>query len=390
MVRLSRRNDFEGIGTVVHGTNATEPRRGFFSRRPKDKRRSRGSRNSLVIFLNFCFSVALIGVVIGGAVLYWGANRFEAPGPLQAEATFMVPRGGGLQSISAGLEREGIIDNAEIFQAGVRLAGAGGELKAGEYAFERGVSMREVMDALRDGRSIQHSISVPEGWTVDQVFARLETNETLVGDMPEKPEEGSLLPDTYVFTRGESRADVVERMRAAQAEMVEEIWATRVEGLPIDTVEEFVTLASIVERETGVADERPHVASVFINRLNEGMRLQSDPTFIYGIWGGAGKPPGEPLRRSHIDSDTPYNTYRINGLPPGPIANPGRAALEAVANPLDTDDLYFVADGTGGHAFARTLDEHNANVRAYRRLMAERAASPAAEAEAEEDATLVE
>ena len=151
-----------------------------------------------------------------------------------------------------------------------------------------------------------------------------------------------------------------------------------------------MTLASIVERETGVAEERPHVASVFINRLNQGMRLQSDPTFIYGIWGGAGKPPGEPLRRSHIDSDTPYNTYRINGLPPGPIANPGRAALEAVANPLETDDLYFVADGTGGHAFARTLDEHNANVRAYRRLMAERAASPAAEAEAEEDATLVE
>lgn len=374
----------------MHGTNATEPRRGFFSRKPKDKRRSRGSRNSLVIFLNFCFSIALIAVVLGGAVLYWGVSRFESPGPLQQEATFMVPRGGGLQSISAGLEREGIIDNAEIFQAGVRLAGAGGELKAGEYAFERGVSMREVMDALREGRSIQHAISVPEGWTVDQVWARLEANETLVGDMPEKPEEGSLLPDTYVFTRGESRADVVERMRRAQAELVEEIWASRVDGLPIDTIEEFVTLASIVERETGVAEERPHVASVFINRLNQGMRLQSDPTFIYGIWGGAGKPPGEPLRRSHIDSDTPYNTYRINGLPPGPIANPGRAALEAVAHPLETDDLYFVADGTGGHAFARTLDEHNANVRAYRRLMAERAASPAAEAEAEEDATLVE
>lgn len=374
----------------MHGTNATEPRRGFFSRKPKDKRRSRGSRNSLVIFLNFCFSIALIAVVLGGAVLYWGVSQFESPGPLQQEATFMVPRGGGLQSISAGLEREGIIDNAEIFQAGVRLAGAGGELKAGEYAFERGVSMREVMDALREGRSIQHAISVPEGWTVDQVWARLEANETLVGDMPEKPEEGSLLPDTYVFTRGESRADVVERMRRAQAELVEEIWASRVDGLPIDTIEEFVTLASIVERETGVAEERPHVASVFINRLNQGMRLQSDPTFIYGIWGGAGKPPGEPLRRSHIDSDTPYNTYRINGLPPGPIANPGRAALEAVAHPLETDDLYFVADGTGGHAFARTLDEHNANVRAYRRLMAERAASPAAEAEAEEDATLVE
>lgn len=375
---------------MVEGVRS-EPRRGFFSRKPKDRRRSRGSRNSLVIFLSFLFTSALIAVIVGGAVLYWGISRFEAPGPLQQEATFMVPRGGGVSSISAGLEREGIIDNAEIFQAGVRVARANGELKAGEYAFEPGVSMREVMDALREGRSIQHAISVPEGWTVDQVWARLEANETLTGEMPEKPAEGSLLPDTYVFTRGETRADVVARMEAAQAALVEEIWATRVEGLPIDTIEEFVTLASIVERETGVADERPHVASVFINRLNDGMRLQSDPTFIYGIWGGAGKPAGEPLRRSHIDSDTPYNTYRINGLPPGPIANPGRAALEAVARPLETDDLYFVADGTGGHAFAPTLDEHNRNVRAYRALMAERAAAPpAVAAEAEEDATLVD
>ena len=334
--------------------------------------------------------MALIAVVIGGAVLYWGTSQFEAEGPLQTEATFMVPRGGGLQSISTGLEGQGIIANAQVFQAGVRLSGEGGGLRAGEYAFAPGVSMRQVMETLREGRSIQHSVSVPEGWTVDQIWARLEANETLIGDLPERPAEGSLLPDTYTFTRGESRADVVQRMLEAQASAVEEIWASRAEGLPVETIEEFVTLASIVERETGVAEERPHVASVFVNRLRDGMRLQSDPTFIYGIWGGAGKPSDQPLLRSHIDSETPYNTYLIDGLPPGPIANPGRAALEAVANPLDTDDYYFVADGTGGHAFAGTLDEHNANVRAYRDAMAAQEASPEAAAEAEEDATLVE
>nr|WP_245195469.1 endolytic transglycosylase MltG [Aureimonas populi] len=365
-------------------------RRGFFSRRPKDRRPSRGARNGFVIFLNFLFSLAVIGLLGGAAVLYWGKAQFERPGPLTQEATFMVPRGGGLASISAGLEREGIIASAEIFQAGVRVSGAGSGLRAGEYAFEPGVSMRSVMDALVAGRSIQHAVTVPEGWTVDRVWERLAANDALAGDLPEKPAEGTILPDTYVFTRGATRADIVRQMTEAHASVVEEIWAGRDEGLPIDTIEEFVTLASIVERETGVAEERPHVASVFINRLRDGMRLQSDPTFIYGIWGGAGKPPGEPLRRSHIQSDTPYNTYVINGLPPGPIANPGRASLEAVAHPLDTNDYYFVADGTGGHAFAQTLDQHNANVRAYRALMAERAASAEVQAEAEEDATLVE
>ncbi|WP_246333044.1 endolytic transglycosylase MltG [Aureimonas mangrovi] len=368
-----------------------ETRRGFFSRRPKQRRRSNGARNSLVIFLSFCFTMALIAVVVGGVALYWGKGEYERAGPLQAEAVFLVPRGSGLQNISTGLEAEGIISSAELFQAAARVSGAAGDLKAGEYEFEPGASMRSVMEAIRDGRSVQHAVAMPEGWTVDRVWERIEGNEALTGEMPEKVAEGALLPDTYTFTRGETRASIVARMVEAQRALVQEIWDGRDEGLPIDTIEEFVTLASIVERETGVAAERPHVASVFINRLRQGMRLQSDPTFIYGIWGGAGKPPEEPLRRSHIESDTPYNTYRINGLPPGPIANPGRAALEAVAHPLETDDLYFVADGTGGHAFARTLEEHNANVRAYRALMAERAAAPPdVAAEAEEDATLVE
>lgn len=365
-----------------------ETRGGFFRRRPKrPRRRSGAARNGLVIFLSFCFSAALVAVILGLGVLYWGKSAFDAPGPLEVEATYLVPRGAGVSNIATGLEREGIISSAEIFHAAVTLSKSAGALKAGEYGFAPGTSMSEVMDQLIEGRSIQHAVTIPEGWTIDQAWARIEANETLVGDVPEKPAEGAILPDTYTFTRGMSRADLVARMTEAHSELVQSIWEGRDEGLPVDTIEEFVTLASIVERETGVAAERPHVASVFVNRLNQGMRLQSDPTFIYGIWGGAGKPSDEPLRRSHIESDTPYNTYRINGLPPGPIANPGRASLEAVAHPLDTDDLYFVADGTGGHAFAATLDAHNANVRAYREIERQRGI---AEQNASEESALVE
>ncbi|WP_306302729.1 endolytic transglycosylase MltG [Aureimonas frigidaquae] len=356
---------------------------------PKRGRRtpSRRSRGAVVVFLNFFFSLLVIAVLGGAAAFYWGKFQFERRGPLTQEATFMVSRGGGLSSIADGLEAAGIVSNALIFQAGVRMSGAAGQLKAGEYAFAPGTSMQGVMEKLESGRSIMHSVTIPEGWTVAQIYARLEGDETLVGNLPPMPAEGTLLPETYTFTRGTSRGEIVSQMAAAQARLVDEIWAGRTEGLPVETKDEFVTLASIVERETGVDAERPHVASVFVNRLRQGMRLQSDPTFIYGIWGGAGKPSGEPLRRSHIQSNTPYNTYVINGLPPGPIANPGRAALEAVAHPLDTDDLYFVADGTGGHAFAPSLAEHNRNVARYREVMRQQGAADAAAAE---DADLVE
>jgi UPF0755 protein len=189
----------------------------------------------------------------------------------------------------------------------------------------------------------------------------------LVGELPEElPPEGSLLPDTYPFQRGTSRADIVAQMQRQQQRALADIWSKRIDGLPLKTPEELVILASIVEKETGRADERPRVASVFINRLNKKMRLQSDPTILYGLFGGQGRPPERPIYRSDIDKHTPYNTYQIDGLPPGPIANPGRAAMEAVANPSRTKDFYFVADGTGGHVFARTLDDHNENVRRWR------------------------
>src|SRR5690606_29117432 len=210
--------------------------------------------------------------------------------------------------------------------------------------------------------------------TVKQIFDRIESDPILIGDMPkELPPEGMIFADTLNFTRGTTRAEIIDRMIASQQKLIDEIWEKRRPDLPIKDKNEFVTLASIVEKETGIASERPHVAAVFINRLNKGMRLQSDPTIIYGLFGGAGKPADRPIFKSDIEKPTPYNTYVINGLPPSPIANPGRAALEAVANPLDTDDLYFVADGTGGHVFAKTLDEHNANVRKWRAIEREKA-----------------
>jgi UPF0755 protein len=250
--------------------------------------------------------------------------------------------------------------------------------------------MQQVLEDLVSGRSVLHAITIPEGLTNEQVLSRLREDESLVGDIANVPGEGWLAPDTYKFTRGATRQQIVDQMERAQRRLVEAAWERRAPDLPVSTLEEFVTLASIVEKETGKADERPRVAAVFINRLEQGMRLQSDPTIVYGIFGGAGKPSDRPILRSDIDKPTPYNTYQVDGLPPGPIANPGRAALEAVANPSRTDELYFVADGTGGHVFAKTLDEHNRNVARWRRIEAAQreavqaaaAAQEAAEAEA--------
>ena len=249
----------------------------------------------------------------------------------------------------------------------MKAYGNDSSLKAGEYEITPDASMHDIMDILTSGKSILYSLTVPEGLTVAQAWQRIAENEALSGDMPATmPAEGSLAADTQRFTRGTSRQQVINKMLADQKGLVESIWERRANGLPLTSVDEFVTLASIVEKETGRGDERSRVAAVFLNRLNKGMRLQSDPTIIYGLFGGKGKPSDRPILQSDITKPTPYNTYVINGLPPTPIANPGRAALEAVANPSKTEDLYFVADGTGGHVFAVTLEEHNANVARYR------------------------
>ncbi|MEZ5872563.1 MAG: endolytic transglycosylase MltG [Nitratireductor sp.] len=334
---------------------------------PPPPKRSRHARNKLVVVFNAIMSLLVFAALAACGIVYFGKQRFEEPGPLQVTRSVVIKEGSGLARISQQLESNGIIDNEFIFRAGVRSYRAAGSLKAGEYAFNPGMSMYDVMDTIRSGRGVVYKVTFPEGLTVHQIFQRLAENEVLTGDLPaELPPEGSLLPDTYPFQRGAKRTDVVEQMRRAHEKLLAEIWARRTEGLPVKTPEEMVTLASIVEKETGKADERPRVASVFINRLNKGMRLQSDPTILYGLFGGEGRPADRPIYKSDIEKPTPFNTYVINGLPPGPIANPGRAALEAVANPSRTDDLFFVADGTGGHVFATTLDEHEENVRRWR------------------------
>jgi UPF0755 protein len=341
---------------------------------PPRSRRSRGSRSQLVVFMNLLMTLVVLAVIGAFIAIYIGRRDFDGPGPTAAATTFLVKPGQGTGQIAAGLEDAGIISDAVIFQLGYRAYGGKETMKAGEYEITPGMSMRQVMQLLQSGKSIMYSLTIPEGLTVVQAFKRIADEQALSGDMPATmPPEGSLAADTQRFTRGEQRKAIIAKMEAQQKALIDEIWAKRSPDLPLADVNEFVTLASIVEKETGINDERPRVAAVFINRLNKKMRLQSDPTIIYGIFGGAGKPADRPIYQSDIDKPTPYNTYVIRGLPPTPIANPGRAALEAVANPAQTEDLYFVADGTGGHVFAKTLDEHNKNVARWRALQKEQA-----------------
>jgi UPF0755 protein len=236
--------------------------------------------------------------------------------------------------------------------------------------------MAKVLQTMVEGRSVQYSVTIPEGLTSQQIVQRLKDSAVLTGDITTVPAEGTLLPETYKVTRGWTREQILQRMSAAHKRLVDEIWAKRAPDLPIKTQAEFVTLASIVEKETGKADERARVAGVFVNRLRKRMRLQSDPTIVYGLMGGKG-PLGRPLLKVEMDEPNPYNTYQIDGLPPGPIANPGRASLEATAHPMKTNELYFVADGTGGHVFAETLDEHAKNVAHWRNIERQNAAQPA-------------
>lgn len=346
---------------------------------PAPPKRSRKARSQFVIFLNFVMTMVVLVCVAAVAGFYYVISSFQEPGPLEANTHFTVRSGAGLAEIANNLERNGVVSDARIFRyVSATYLRDRQTLKAGEYEVKAGASMKDIMELLESGKSILYSVVLPEGLTVRQMMLRLNEDTVLEGDLPtELPDEGFLRPDTYKFSRGTKRADIIQQMRVSQQKLIDEIWERRDPDLPIKTKEEFVTLASIVEKETGKDDERARVASVFINRLKKGMRLQSDPTIVYGIFGGDGKPSDRPIYRSDLRKETPYNTYLIKGLPPTAIANPGRAALEAVANPWKTNDLYFVADGTGGHVFAATLDEHNANVRRWRRIEAERATSPA-------------
>jgi UPF0755 protein len=301
---------------------------------------------------------------VGGAALY-GRTAFEAPGPLQETRIFAIERGMRTPDIARQLKRAGIISDEKIFLAAAYLTGKFRQIKAGEYQFEKKASMASVMGLIVSGRDLVFKLSVPEGWTTAQVIERVAAHESLTGEITQTPPEGAILPDTYLFRRGMTRDALLLEMRAAQTKLLDDMWAKRAPNLPFATKEEALTLASIVEKETAIAAERPQVAAVFINRLRAGMRLQSDPTIIYGITKGKTKL-DRPILKSDIEETTPYNTYRIAGLPPTPIDNPGKESIAAVLNPIDSKALYFVADGSGGHVFAETLDEHRKNVRKWR------------------------
>ncbi|WP_424810446.1 endolytic transglycosylase MltG [Roseococcus sp. YIM B11640] len=304
----------------------------------------------------------LVMLAVGAG--FWGWDAYSRPGPLSSPATVVIPRG-GTEAIAAALREKGVIGDPRIFAAAAWITRDQGPLRAGEFAFDAAVPMEEVLRILREGRMVQHRLTIPEGLTARQIAAILERADTLAGEVP-AIQEGALLPETYTFTRGDTRASIVRRATAAMDQALAEAWASRAPDLPLATPREALILASIVEEETGVASERPLVAGVFVNRLRRGMMLQSDPTVAYGV--SQGVPLDRALTRADLDSSHPYNTYRIRGLPPGPISSPGRDALRAVTRPEATDYLYFVADGSGGHAFARTLDDHNRNVARWREM----------------------
>ena len=334
----------------------------------------RPARIRISSFLNFLGALIMLAVLAGAAGLIYANARFEEQGPLTRPVKLQIKPGMGLSAIAQILKKNGVIENIYIFRGGAVLHEAAGKLKAGEYVFEPGISMREAMQKMEAGQSVLHRVTIPEGLTTRQILERIRDNPVLIGEMPEDPGEGRLLPETYSFTRGLDRKTFVKSMQDAQTRLLDRLWPNRQANLPFKTREEAIILASIVEKETGKVAERPHIAGVFINRLNKGMRLQSDPTIIYGLVRGKGSL-GRPIRVSDLISKTAYNTYIIKGLPPGPIANPGEAAIRAVLQPMATKDLYFVADGTGGHAFAATLKAHNLNVAKWRKLVRARRAA---------------
>jgi len=331
----------------------------------------RSGRKTAFLAATATFSTFLIIALVAA----WSV--FYAPGPAAREGDSTVvslPSGAGVSAIAATLKSAGVIRSTDMFKAAATLTGADRKLRAGEYEVPNKASLRSVLVLLVEGRVVRHYVTLPEGWSSAQAVEILNRQAILTGTVDAIPEEASLWPDTYEISRGETRASVIARMRRARDENLARLWAARSPATVVRTPEEAMILASIVEKETGVAAERPRVAAVFTNRLRSGMRLESDPTIEYGITKGV--PLRRGLRRSELDRPNPWNTYQIDGLPPTPISNPGRDAVAAVLNPPSTSDLFFVADGSGGHAFARTYDEHLANVARWREVERRRAGLP--------------
>ena len=309
-------------------------------------------------------------MIIGAVAIFIGHSylqkAFTAEGPSSAEQVFAVPRGAGVSVIASKLQKEGLLGSADMFKLMVKIEGQETGLKAGEYAIPAGANMRSIYKTLTEGKAILYPFTAPEGLTSAQIMRAMGSVETLIDDAPDMPAEGTLLPETYLTPRGMTRSALLKKMSDAQVKFVNEAWKNRAPNLPITSIEEAIILASVVEKETGVTSERDKVAGVFTNRLRRGMRLESDPTIIYGI--SQGEPLGRGLRRSEIDRKTDWNTYQIPRLPKTPICNPGKDAILAVLNPGETEYIFFVADGTGGHAFAKNLSGHLRNVKKWRAI----------------------
>jgi len=317
-------------------------------------------------------SILIVAGIVVLAMIQFAKREFSAPGPLQEEVTVLLPKDSRLSYVSETLKLHGAIESEFLFRVGARYSGKDRAVRYGEYLIPPRASMEEILAMLTDpSATLKHKLTVPEGLTSYQILEILNASDVLTGEIAEVPPEGSLAPNTYFVQRNDSRRQWLEHMTGEQTKILTEAWESRASDLPLRSPEEVLILASIVEKETGVAEERGRVASVFVNRLKRGIRLQSDPTVVYGITEGKG-PLGRGLRRSELDRPTPYNTYQIDGLPPTPIATPGRDAIMAVVNPDVTNFLYFVADGSGGHVFAETLAEHNRNVAEWRKIESNR------------------
>jgi UPF0755 protein len=311
--------------------------------------------------------ILVVLAVIGAGVVEWGAAAWDAPGlpaPSGKETVVLIPPHSRTHDIATLLEKRGVMKYGLLFELDLRLKGLAGRIKAGEYAIPSRASMKQIADILVEGKGIQHKLTAAEGLTSDMIWKLVRSDKALTGDAGPVPQEGTLLPETYLFIRGETRAHMLVRMRSAQEKFLLAKWDHRADGLPFKTMREAVILASLVEKETSLPEERRHIAGVFVNRLKVGMKLQTDPTIIYGIT--RGYPLGRRIRQSEIEAATPYNTYVIAGLPPGPICNPGKDAIAAVLDPEESDDLFFVANGKGGHVFSDTMMAHLRNVAAYR------------------------
>jgi UPF0755 protein len=319
--------------------------------------------------------LVVVAVIVAGA-FEWEAANFVVPGPSQKETVVLIAPHSGVSQIGHQLEAAGAIKHAYLFWIGVHLRREAAALKAGEYAIPAHASLKEIAALLVSGKVVQHKLTAAEGLTSQMIYDLVKQEPALEGAPGKLPQEGTLLPETYLFVHGTTRGELLARMAAAQTRLLDKLWPGRAADLPYQTREQAIVLASIVEKESAIPAERRHIASVFVNRLRIGMPLQSDPTIIYGIT--RGYPLGRAILESEIKAPTPFNTYAIAGLPPQPICNPGADSIAAVLNPDKTADLYFVADGTGGHVFSATIAEHDKNVANWRKIRGQQKLSPPA------------